>query len=90
MTLGDFKPNAAFISVGTLQTFTSAGKAGPLYIYVNDPEVLELCEAEEGWYLLSDEELTTPKNGESINAGDAFLAKSSAAGSTLEIPSAIK
>ena len=88
--LGDFKPNAAFISKGTLQTFTSDGQAGPLYIYVNDPEVLEIFEAEEGWYLFSDEELTDCKNSVPVYAGDAFLAKSTAAGSTLEIPSATK
>ena len=90
LTLGDFEPNAAFISKGTLQTFTSDGQAGPLYIYVNDPEVLEIFEAEEGWYLFSDEELTDCKNSVPVYAGDAFLAKSTAAGSTLEIPSATK
>ena len=90
LTLGDFKPNAAFVSKGTLQTFTSAGKAGPLYVYINDPEMMEVFEAPEGWYLLSDDEMTDCKNSVAINAGDAFLTKSTAAGSTLEIPSATK
>ena len=89
LTLGNLKPNAAFINAaGTVQTFTSAGKAGPLYIYVNDAEVLEIFEAEEGWYLFTDDELTSNKNGVSINAGDAFVSKSSGAGSVIEVPTA--
>ena len=87
LTLGDFTPNAAFISKGTIQVFTSAGKAGPVYLYINDPELMELFEAPAGWYLASDDEMTDCKNAEPVNAGDAFVAKSSAAGSTLEIPS---
>ena len=88
LTLGDFTPNAAFISAGTIQTFTAAGKAGPVYLYINDPELMEIFEAPEGWYLLTDDEMTSCKNSEPINAGDSFLAKSTAAGSTLEIPAA--
>ena len=88
LTLGNFKPNAAFVSVGTLQTFTSAGKAGPLYVYINDPEMMEVFEAPEGWYLFGDDEMTDCKNSVPVNAGDAFLAKSTASGSTREIPSA--
>ena len=90
LTLGDFKPNAAFISAGTIQTFTSAGKAGPVYLYINDPELMEIFEAPEGWYLLTDDEMTDCKNSVAIGAGDSFLAKSTAAGSTLELPSATK
>ena len=86
--LGDIKPNAAFISAGTIQTFTAGGQAGPVYLYINDPEMMEVFEAEEGWYVLGDDEMTDCKNSVPINAGDAFLAKSTAAGSILQIPSA--
>ena len=89
LTLGDFTPNAAFIAAaGTIQTFTAAGKAGPVYLYINDPEMMEVFEAPEGWYLLTDDEMTDCKNSVPINAGDAFLVSSSGSGSTLEIPSA--
>ena len=91
LTLGDFKPNASFITAaGTIQTFTAAGQAGPVYLYINDPELMEIFEAPEGWYLLTDDEMTDCKNSVAISAGDAFLAKSSGSGSTLEIPSATK
>ena len=87
--LGDIKPNQAFIdAAGTIQTFTSGGEAGPVYIYINDPDMMEAFEAPEGWYEFSDDEMTDCKNSVAINAGDAFLAKSSGAGSTFEIPSA--
>ena len=87
--LGDIKPNAAFVNGGTIQTFTSAGKAGPVYIWVNDPEMLEAFEATEGWYLLEDDELTTNQGAVPVSAGEAFVAKAVGAGSTISIPSAI-
>ena len=91
LTLGNFKPNQTFIdAAGTVQTFTAAGKAGPIYLYINDPDLIELFEASEGWYTLEDDEMTDPKNSITINAGDAFVTKSSGSGSTLEIPSATK
>ena len=89
LTLGDFTPNAAFIAAaGTVQTFTAAGKAGPVYLYSNDPELMEIFEAPEGWYITTDDEMTDCKNAVPLSAGDAFVAKSSGSGSTLSIPSA--
>ena len=89
LTLGDFTPNAAFVSSGTVQPFTSAGKAGSLFVYINDPELMEIFEAPAGWYVFGDDEMTDCKNSVPVNAGDAFVAKSTASGSTLEIPSAM-
>lgn len=89
LTLGDFTPNAAFIAAaGTVQTFTASGKAGPVYLYINDPELMEIFEAPEGWYITTDDEMTDCKNAVSLSAGDAFVAKASGSGSTLSIPSA--
>ena len=89
--LGDIKPNAAFIAApGTIQTFTSAGKAGPVYIYVNDPEMLEVFEAEEGWYLFEDGELTDCKNTTELPFATGFVAKSSGAGSALTYAGEVK
>ncbi len=91
VVLGDIKPNAAFIAApGTIQTFNSSGKAGPVYIYVNDAEVLELFEAEEGWYLLEDDELASCKNTEPLPFTTGFVAKSSGAGSTLTYSGEVK
>ena len=89
--LGDIKPNAAFIAApGTIQTFSSTGKAGPVYIYVNDAEVLEIFEAEEGWYLLEDDELASCKNSEPLPFTTGFVAKSSGAGSALTYAGEVK
>jgi len=50
VTFGDIKPNAAFVANGTLQLFTAEGQAGDVFVYQNDPEILEIFEASEGWY----------------------------------------
>ena len=89
ITLASITPNAAFINGGTIQPFTSSGKAGSVYIWVNDPEMLEAFEATEGWYLLEDDELTTNQGAVPVSAGEAFVAKAVGAGSTISIPSAI-
>lgn len=83
MTLGNLTPNASFVANGTIQFFTDDGQAGDVFVYQNDPEILEIFEATEGWYLSSDEELTTPKNATPVAAGDVFLVKAPSAGSTL-------
>ena len=91
LTLASITPNATFIAApGTLQTFTSDGKAGPVYIYVNDPEMLEAFEASEGWYLVADDELTDCKNSTPIVSGSGFLSKASRTGATLSVPSALQ
>ena len=90
LTLADITPNENFISGGTIQFFTNQGKAADVLVYVNDPDLLEAFEAEEGWYLFTDEELTDPKNGTAVNAGDVFVAKAPLAGSTLTLKAIVQ